>query len=82
MKCCHLTQANAMIANDMFTLMLNGDHLMTRMHVSKPWYISVHSTIDEPFWLNTNIRHILVSLALIGFMHYYSPLISLVLFSY
>ena len=35
------------------------------MHRSKPCYINMSLTIDEPFWFNASLRHILVNLALV-----------------
>ena len=35
------------------------------MHVSKPCYINMYLSIDEPFRFNISLRHILVNLALV-----------------
>ena len=31
------------------------------MHVPKPYYINMYVSIDEPFWFNASLRHILVN---------------------
>ena len=35
------------------------------MNVSKPYYINMYSSIDEPFKFNISHRHILVTLVLV-----------------
>ena len=49
---------------------------VTSMHVSKPCYIWMCSSIDEPLWLNASPQHILLTLFLL-LKHCQSPLISL-----
>ena len=35
------------------------------MHRSKPCYINMYLTIDEPFWFNASLWHILVNIVLV-----------------
>ena len=74
MKCQWKT--NAWLPIGMLTWMPSGDRACLRcgdhasyklmsIHVSKPCYISMSLSIDESFFINTNLWHILLSLVLI-----------------
>ena len=68
MKCRHLAWANTWSPSVMlheWQVVFMRPYDVASMHVSKPCYISMYPSIDEPLWLNASLRHILVALVLI-----------------
>ena len=61
MKWCHLAQVNAWSPSDMLTCLWGDEHACIQTMIHRCMCLS----IDEPFWFNVSLQHILVLLLLL-----------------